>query len=541
MVGSLRRWKLDELVTRVTMHPMWWLISLVILGLASAFVLYTGHSRWFIRVGVLGLAFAVIGLPPTRLVRWGGSVSVLGLALVLVLYQLGGGSLSDWDEAIYAQATKEMLLSHDWWTLSWNGSRFFHKPPLYFWLTALAYQGLGVNELAARLWSALFGIGVIILTFILGVRWRSWAVGASAALLLLTVEHGWAHDWNFLSQARVGMLDVPMTFWIVIAIVLVWEAGQRPWLIAWIGLPTAMAVMTKAWPGLFAFTIPLGYWLLTSPRQARALPYWGIAGVCAVIVMLPWHLWQYAMHGELFLREYVGVNLIGRMSQVIEDNRQPAWFYLNMLRQGFPVWGYLWPLAYVWSVRTVWRQGDRRLWLLLVWITAPLLVFSMAQTKLGWYINMIYPAVALLLALGLSSLVPDRIALGIVAAVMAICCIRLPAGFDGAPGVPSLAASVVQQTAPGETIYVYERICEARGLVLPHDALLQPGQNVQPSLRFYLPPDRRLRCFEARDLAEGVRLPDAPVIVRRELRPHIDHRGQVVFEGGRHTLLRWQR
>ena len=414
------------------------------------------------------------------------------------------------------------------------------QAPLYFWLTALAYQGLGVNELAARLWSALFGMGVILLTFILGVRWRSWAVGASAVLLLLTVEHDWGHGWNFLSQARVGMLDVPMTFWIVIAIVLVWEAGQRPWLIAWIGLPTALAVMTKAWPGLFAFTIPLGYWLLTRPRQARALPYWGIAGACAIVMILPWYLWQYVMHGGFFLRDYVGVNLIGRLSQVIEQNRQPPWFYLNRLRRGFSVWGYLAPLAYVWSVRTVWRQGDRRLRLVLVWITAPFLVFSLAQTKLGWYINMIYPAVALLLALGLSALVPDRLALGMVAAVMALCCLRLPIGFDAHPGVPSFAASVIQQTAPGDMIYLYMPICEPRGLVLPHDAILQPGHNVQPSLRFYLPPDRRLRCVEARDLAEGVDLADALVIVPEELRPDIEHRGQVVLEGGHHALLRWQ-
>jgi len=129
MVTSGMRRKLDALVMRVTMHPMWWLVSMVILGLAAAFVLYTGHHRWLMRVGVLGLAFAVIGLPPTRLVRWGVSVSVLGLALVLVLYQLGEGSLADWDEAIYAQVAKEMCLSHDRGTLSWNGAQFFHKPP----------------------------------------------------------------------------------------------------------------------------------------------------------------------------------------------------------------------------------------------------------------------------------------------------------------------------------------------------------------------------------------------------------------------------
>ena len=72
--------------------------------------------------------------------RWLISVGVIGLALALLFYRLGDGSLHDWDEAIYAQVAREMLLSDTWMTLSWNGAAFFHKPPLYFWLTALTYQ-----------------------------------------------------------------------------------------------------------------------------------------------------------------------------------------------------------------------------------------------------------------------------------------------------------------------------------------------------------------------------------------------------------------
>jgi 4-amino-4-deoxy-L-arabinose transferase-like glycosyltransferase len=117
--------------------------------------------------------------------RWLISGSILGLALVLVFYRLGDGSLYDWDEAIYAQCAKEMFFSDVWGTLSWNGSPFFHKPPLYFWLTALTYQMMGVSGFTARFWSAVLGWGVIVLTFVLGVRFHSWAVGAGAALLLL--------------------------------------------------------------------------------------------------------------------------------------------------------------------------------------------------------------------------------------------------------------------------------------------------------------------------------------------------------------------
>jgi 4-amino-4-deoxy-L-arabinose transferase-like glycosyltransferase len=449
------------------------------------------------------------------------------------------GGLYDWDEAIYAQSAKEMLLSGVWGTLSWNGSPFFHKPPLYFWLTALAYQLIGVSEGAARLWSAVFGFGVIILTFVLGVRWRSWAVWAGAVLLLLDVNHqAHSHDPNFLSFARMGMLDVPLTFWIVVAIVLVWEAGQRPWLIAWVGLPTALAVMTKAWPGLFAFVIPLGYWLLTNSRQACQPTYWAIAEVSAGIMILPWHLWQYWLHGSLFLQEYVGVNLIGRLSHALEGHREPPWFYLDVLRRGFPVWGWLWPLGYLWGVRRAWQQGDRRMWLLLSWVTGPLVLFSIAQTKLGWYISMIYPAIALLIGLALAELLTDRVAFGVIAAAMAVCCIRLPIAGDYSPGVKPLAAYVAQYPDPDGRIYVVERECRPSGPSPPQTVPAHPGQDVQPSLRFYIPLNRRLQCIERRDLREAFHWQGAHVIVRRELWAQLGHAGQAVFDGDEYVLLR---
>jgi 4-amino-4-deoxy-L-arabinose transferase-like glycosyltransferase len=244
-------------------------------------------------------------------------------------------------------------------------------------------------------------------------------------------QSAYSHKFNFLSQARVGMLDIPLTFWIVAAQVLIWEAGQRPWVIAFIGLPAGLAAMTKAWPGFFALVIPLEYWLLTRPRRSRQTGYWIIAGACTGIIMLPWHLWQYWTHGALFLQDFVGVNLLGRPSQVIEAHDEGPLFYLDIVRRGFYLWGSVWLLAYVWGVRKAWHQGDRRMWLLLSWVTGPLVLFSMAQTKLGNYINMIYPAIALLLGLVVTELLTARVAFGVIAAVMAVCCIRLPEAVDG--------------------------------------------------------------------------------------------------------------
>jgi 4-amino-4-deoxy-L-arabinose transferase-like glycosyltransferase len=470
--------------------------------------------------------------------RWLVIIGVLGLALVLLFYQLGNGSLHDWDEAIYAQVAKEMLLSDTWTTLSWNGAPFFHKPPLYFWLTAFTYKMIGVSELAARLWPALFGFGVVVLTFVLGVRVHSWLVGAIAALLLLVVDRGYyGYWWNFLSLSRVGMLETALTFWVMTALFIVWEAERRPWLVMFIGLPIGMAVMTKAWAGLLAAAIPLVFWLIAAQHRSIAITSWGVGTLLAVVVILPWHLWQYLLHGPLFVHEYVGINLTGRLFHAFEGNTGGPLDYLDILRRGFSLWGYLLPLAYLWAVWKATVQGDRRMRLLLVWITLPLLLFSVARTKLGWYISMVYPAIALLLALTLAELLTERLALGLAAAVMLVCCLRLPAAADGSRDVKYFALQAVQSLHSVESIYVAQEGCTAPPSPHASEKPLIPVATIRPSLRFYM--NRPLICIEAHEIQTGVHPRHTYVVSQQDLWSHISHSGHVILDSHGFVLARW--
>jgi 4-amino-4-deoxy-L-arabinose transferase-like glycosyltransferase len=469
---------------------------------------------------------------------WLISIGVLGLALVLVFYHLGDGSLYDWDEAIYAQVAKEMALADTWMSLTWNGTPFLHKPPLYFWLTALTYKMIGVNEFAARLWPAIFGFGVVVLTFVLGMRMRSPLAGATAALLLLVVDQGYyGYWWNFLSLSRVGMLDTTLTFWIMVALLLVWEADRRPGLIVLIGLPVGMAVMTKAWPGFLAAAIPMVIWLIAGQLRSSAFASWAAAALLAVMVILPWHLWQYSVHGPPFLHEYVGVNLTGRLSQALEGNSGGPLDYLDLLRRGLSIWGYLWPLAYVWAAWKAFARGDRRSWLLLAWITLPLLLFSLAQTKLGWYISMVYPAIALLLGLALAELLTERLALVLVAGVMLACCLRLPMPADGSQDVKQFALQAVRSLTPGEPIYVSEQVCADPTRSFTSDTPFIPVGYIRPSLRFYM--SRSLTCIEEDEIRAGLLPRHTSIISQRDAWSRISHLGRVVFEGHGFVLARW--
>src|SRR5689334_2016600 len=53
------------------------------------------------------------------------------------------------DEGRYVGVAWEMLASGNWLTPTLDGMPFFHKPPLFYWLTALAMNAFGANEWAA--------------------------------------------------------------------------------------------------------------------------------------------------------------------------------------------------------------------------------------------------------------------------------------------------------------------------------------------------------------------------------------------------------
>ena len=141
------------LAMRTAQYP----ISLSMLRLPLFLVLYTGHMQWLTEEGRFGSHLVVGTLYPIRMTRWLIRAGVFSLALMLEFYKLRDGDLHDWGEAISTRVSKEMFLSPDGGPLTRNGDAFFHKPPLYFWLTAFTYNMSGINGWAARLWPAIFG------------------------------------------------------------------------------------------------------------------------------------------------------------------------------------------------------------------------------------------------------------------------------------------------------------------------------------------------------------------------------------------------
>ena len=96
---------------------------------------------------------------------------LLALCCATFIVGLGGPALTDSDEAFYAESAREMIERSDWLTPYFNGVARFEKPVLYYWMVALSYTLTEVSTWAARLPSALAGMGLVVIAYIAARRW----------------------------------------------------------------------------------------------------------------------------------------------------------------------------------------------------------------------------------------------------------------------------------------------------------------------------------------------------------------------------------
>ncbi len=308
------------------------------------------------------------------------------------MWGLGNRPLANWDEAIYAQISKEILQSGDWFTLHWESQLWFEKPPLYIWITAILFHLFGVSEFWARAASALSGAGLLAFTYLIGKFISSEWVGLLAALILLT-------SFQFAQSSRLATTDMMMLMFIYSAIYFylrLRDGNQRWWYL--ISISCALAFMVKGFasfvaPAAIALALPLDKRFTATIRSRH---FW-LSCLFALALIAPWHIGMYLLHGNDFIDEYVRYHVITRTLTPIEGHTEDYWFYFRQVIEKFKPWWILTPLAIAFHAREN-IKGRSSSWILLVVGILVFGVYTVAQTKLPWYIAPLYPALTILIA-----------------------------------------------------------------------------------------------------------------------------------------------
>lgn len=324
-------------------------------------------------------------------------VLFISLAYVVLFWRLGASHFWDPDEAHYAQTSREMVVSGDWWAPSYNQQPFFDKPALFHQLQAAAMVAFGPTEFAARFVPALAALGLVILTGWFGSATGSRDTGIVASLLLIASP-------GVFALARYAILDTLFTLFLFggAALVSVAALRDRPRL-QWGGYASiAVAVMVKGPLALVLCGLAFGLAIASSGELRRKLLglRW-LTGLGLVILLSsPWFLYMYWRFGALFVQGYVLDENVRLYAARRFANQPNFWFYFRILAAGLLPWTGLLIGRLIDDARAVVR-GERLdgveilLW---TWTAVIVAFFTFSTFKLDHYVFPAAPALCLLCA-----------------------------------------------------------------------------------------------------------------------------------------------
>ncbi len=341
--------------------------------------------------------------------------AVVAAAAILLLANLGATDLWAPDEPRYAAVADEVRASElgvsSWLLLRLNGEPYTQKPPLYFWLAAVAgTPGDHVNEVAARLPSALAGVATVVLTLQLGTMvFRQLPVGVWSSLILLT-------SFLFAHLARRAQLDVLLAFFETLAL---WAfvrldggAGTRRAHLLVLHGALGCAVLTKGPVALLPLAVIATFlaWERRLSEFRRFVPAWGLA-----LSLGPALIWLSAaslLAPPEFFGEAVVENLFGRFFEGTSHAR-PFYYYAIQFPVNFLPWTLLWPLAAVCAYRHLRESANAEshpaAWrFAIAWLGVFLVFFSLSAGKRGLYLLPAFPAAALLCGAALQEALARR-------------------------------------------------------------------------------------------------------------------------------------
>lgn len=349
--------------------------------------------RWLAHPAADRSASAVPFAIPARL------LAVCGLAIVVTyLCLLAPFPLSEPDEARYAEIPREMIASGDWVTPRLNYVKYFEKPPLLYWLTAVNFKLFGYSDLVARLWPALFGLAGILMAALLGRSMYGPGVGGLAAAVLATTPF-------YFGLSQVLILDMPLSALMTLALGAFWfayrDAEGRPWFVGLLYGATALAMLTKGPVAVVLIAGIIGAFLVLQ-RQLGALRWvlspWGI-GLFSLIA-LPWFVLVSYRHPE-FIDFFIVKQHLARFLAP-DEHRQSLWFFVPIIVGGMLPWTLFIVFAPRITVQFLARLIRQRVspaaLYCVVWIGVIFSFFSLSGSKLATYVLPLFCPLAILTA-----------------------------------------------------------------------------------------------------------------------------------------------
>ena len=322
-------------------------------------------------------------------------IGVFCLVAIPIFLHLDKQPVRIWDEARLAINAYEMNKNGNLLVTHFEGApdMWNTKPPLMIWLQVLFIKILGFNELAIRLPSAIAALFTCVVMAVFSKRYFKDALPGMIACLVLVTANGYIH----IHASRTGDYDALLALFTTLfslSMFLYVETKALKYLHVFFAALT-LAVLTKSIQGLL-FLPAIGLYVLLTKRDVLTDKWFYIDGGLFLLIAGGYYLLREQFNPG-YLRAVWDNELGGRYLGALEENKQPAGYYVRQLKDWlFKPWIWL-SMA---GVLAGYFSKYKKFTVYVTLLSATYLLFiSVSQTKLEWYTVPLFPLLAFLAAM----------------------------------------------------------------------------------------------------------------------------------------------
>ena len=333
------------------------------------------------------------------------SAGILALAGFNLTFRLGQEFVTQWDESLYAISAWEALEHRSWIGTTFLGVLDYYntKPPLMVWLIAAAFHSLEPTLVSLRIASVLSAwITIAVLQ-----RWAHRLFGATVALLagvVLSTTFAFIH----VHAGRSATTDAPFTLVVLLTVVTLSSQYEHSRRRLWLGPLLAAAFLLRGMAVLMPVSLVVIFMLWRWRDEKSAWPLTLAAAAIGVALISMWMLARFMVDGWAFLSRLFLYDFLARSVTPIEGHPGGPLYYANILQKHHYDW--LSAAAVALLIFPLWRGAQTAVMaklramrpLFIAWGGATVLVPTVMQTKVPWYLNSFYPLFALAVAVVLA-------------------------------------------------------------------------------------------------------------------------------------------
>jgi len=324
-------------------------------------------------------------------------ILLAGFCGFLFFFGLGRFGLLGADEPRYAQVAREMLARHDVITPTLGGKPWLEKPVLYYWQAILAYRLFGVSDWAARLPSSFDATLMVFAIYLFLKRFRP-GIALDGALMSGSFA-------GVIGFAHSASTDMPLAAAFTIAMLAwyAWHSSSRKTYLSLFYVFLALATLAKGPVAIFlAGLILILFAIAKADFRLLWRTLWAPGVLLFCVVALPWYVAVQVKNPEFF-RVFILEHNLARFGTNLYRHPQPFWYYVPVALLGLVPWTVFFVISIWQSVRLWWAEKRNYVRssggfdvFLLIWMIAPIVFFSISESKLPGYILPALPAGTLL-------------------------------------------------------------------------------------------------------------------------------------------------